>query len=160
MHRLKAIFALVTIAFLGACARDDSAPAAQVDKAALEAVKVRQSLLRLFKHNYGPMAGMARGKVPFNAAVVGNNAVRLEQLSKMFADVFVTDTRDSGAPTEALDRIWEDSATFSEKVDALTAAATALAQVASGGDEATVIAAIKEVGGSCGSCHDDFKKDD
>jgi len=106
------------------------------------------------------MRNMARGEAPFDAAVVSKNSMRLHQMSLMLADAFVTDTRGSGVETEALDVIWENTEEFAGKIEALTTAAGALAEVAGSGDEASVVAAIGELGQKCGSCHDDFRLDD
>lgn len=121
---------------------------------------VRQAVLRLVSHNFGPMRNMARGEAPFDAAVVNKNSMRLHQLTLMMADAFATDTRGSGVETEALDVIWENPEAFAGKLEALTTAAGTLAETATSGDEESILAAVGELGSKCGSCHDDFRLDD
>lgn len=174
-YRLVALLTLPTIFGCGGGeqpAASDAAPAAaqqaaaepasapEVDRAMQRATDVRQSVLILIANNFGPMRGMARDEAPFDAAVVRKNSVRLHQLSLMLADAFATDTRGSGVETEALDVIWETPAEFAGKIDALTTAAEALAESAASADEASILAAVGELGQKCGSCHDDFRLDD
>ena len=178
MKKLYRLVALLTLPVFFGCsggeqpAATDAAPAAaqqaaaepasapEVDRAAQRAANVRQSVLTLIANNFGPMRGMARGEAPFDAAVVQKNSLRLHQLSLMLADAFATDTRGSGVETEALDVIWETPEAFAGKIDALTTAAEALVETAASADEASILAAVGELGQKCGSCHDDFRQDD
>lgn len=137
-----------------------AAPTTEVDEAAQRAAEVRQSVLKLVAHNYRPMAGMARGNAPFDAAVVATNSVRIHHLSEMLADAFVTDTRGSGVETEALDIIWEDFDGFRSKADALRQAAAELVETGNAGDEAATLDAVRNLGQRCGSCHDVYRLDD
>jgi cytochrome c556 len=138
----------------------EPAAAAEVDKASQRAAEIRQSVLKLMANNFGPMRNMARKEAPFDAAVVRKNSLRLHQLSLMLADAFATDTRGSGVETEALDVIWETPEAFAGKIDALTTAAGALVETAASADEASILAAVGDLGQKCGSCHDDFRQDD
>ncbi|MDH3336445.1 MAG: cytochrome c [Gammaproteobacteria bacterium] len=135
-----------------------SAP--EIDRASQRAAEVRQSVLKLISNNFGPMRNMARKEAPFDAPVVRKNSLRLHQLSLMMADAFATDTRGSDVVTEALDVIWETPEAFAGKIEALTTAAGALAESAASADEASILAAVGELGQKCGSCHDDFRQDD
>ena len=124
-----------------------------------QAVEVRQSLLKLVRWNIGPLGDMARGRAPLNIEQVGINAARIEGLFGMMADAFSTDTRGADVETDALDRIWEESEQFAEKISAARQAAADLAEVAGTGDEDNVRAGIGALARTCGSCHDDYKAD-
>ncbi len=167
MKLFRPIFSALVILSLAACgAQDghDAGPhkeaAGPVDEKAENAIETRESVLKLLKWNFGPLAGMARDKVPYNLETVRKNAPRIRQLAHMLGDTFIYDTRGSGIHTEALDRIWEDTALFSEKLQALVSASEALEVAAQNGEEAGIKAAIGGLGKSCGGCHDDFREDD
>jgi len=57
-------------------------------------VKQRQAAMTLQGKYYGPMAGMAQGKIPYNGDIVARNAGYLEVLSKIALDGFVDSTKD------------------------------------------------------------------
>ena len=102
---------------------------------------------------------MAQG-APFNAELAEKNALNIAALAPMIPDLFAAmDTRDFDVETEALDVIWEDSAGFAEKAQALLEGANTFAEVAAGGDMAATLGAFRGLGGSCGNCHDDFRVD-
>ena len=124
-----------------------------------QAVEVRQSLLQLVRWNLGPLGNMARGRIPLDIEQVGTNAARIEGLFGMMGDAFATDTRGADVETDALDRIWEESEQFAEKISAARQAAADLAEVAGTGDEDNVRAGIGALARTCGSCHDDYKAD-
>lgn len=124
-----------------------------------QAVEVRQSLLQLVRWNLGPLGNMAQGRIPVDIEQVGTNAARIEDLFGMMADAFATDTRGADVETDALDRIWEESGAFAEKISAARQAAADLAEVAGTGDEDEVVAGIGALARTCGSCHDDYKAD-
>ena len=129
------------------------------EKHAEAAVEYRQSLFQLVKSNMGPLGGMAKGAIPYNEEVMMTNAVRLEQLADMMVDYLSEDTRKFDVDTGAKDAIWENFPNVEEKVSALKTAAANLQSVVEAGDESEYRSAIGNVGASCKSCHDDYKKD-
>lgn len=137
----------------------NAAPAKPVDERAARLVDVRQSVLKLVRANFGPLVGVMRGEVPYEADTVEKHSLRITQLIRMMPDAFEADTRGSGVETEALDRIWEDKAAFNEKLHNAIMAADALLAAAQTGDEAAVKPAIGALGKTCGGCHDDFRED-
>jgi len=162
-YRPVAFLALSVLVGCGGSGTEQAAEttsAPEVDRNMQRAVEVRQAVLRLVSTNFGPMRNMARGEADFDAAVVRKNSLRLHQLSLMLPDAFITDTRGSGVETEALDAVWENPEAFAAKADDLSTAAGALVATTASGDEESILAAIGELGGKCGSCHDDFRLDD
>lgn len=119
-------------------------------------VKQRQAAMILQGKYFGPMAGMAQGKVPFNAAVISRNAGLLEALSKMAWDGF--DPSTSGEKSRALPEIYSDAAKFKAAQDSFQANATKLVAASKGSDEAAIKAAIGAIGKDCGGCHDTFRQ--
>jgi cytochrome c556 len=119
-------------------------------------VKQRQSAMTLMGKYFGPMVGMAQGKVPYNAQVVQRNAGFLDNLSRMPWDGFADGTKD--VKSAALPAIWSDSAKWAEAADRLQSEASKLYAVSRSGDEAAVKAQIGAVGKSCGACHESFRQ--
>ena len=126
-------------------------------EAAAASVDTRQASMKLASWNMGPIGGMLRGNVEFDAAVVETNTGRLAALADMMPAVFMADTTSYDGETEALDTIWSDMAGFEEKAADLAEAARAAEAAAASGDEAAARAAMGGVGQACGSCHDDYR---
>ena len=121
-------------------------------------VKQRQAAMTLQGKYFGPMAGMAQGKIPYNADVVARNAAYLDVLNKMPWDGFAESTKDVTVKTAALPTIWSEPAKFKDAQDNLQKQVQALVAVSRGGDEAAQKAAIGAVGKACGACHQNFRE--
>lgn len=120
-------------------------------------VKQRQAVMTLQgKYFYGSLNPMAQGKIPYDAAIAARNAAYLDQLSKMPWDGFAESTK--GVNSGALPAVWNDPAKFKQAQDRLQTAVAGLVAATKGGDEATVKAAIGDLGKACGNCHDNFAK--
>ena len=118
-------------------------------------VKQRQAGMTMVGKYWGPIAGMASGKTPYNGETVARNAPILEVLSKLPWDGFNENTKDT--KSHALPAVWTDNAKFKTASERMQTAVAQLSKV-SKGDEATVKAALADVGKSCGGCHDDFRE--
>ncbi len=121
-------------------------------------VKQRQAVMTLQGKYFGPMAGMAAGKVPYNADTVALNSAFLDALSRMPWDGFAESTKDVTVKTAALPAIWSEPAKFKDAQDNLQKQVQALVAVSRGGDEAAQKAAIGAVGKACGACHQNFRE--
>jgi len=119
-------------------------------------VKQRQSVMTLQGKYFGPMAGMAQGKVPYNADVVKRNSAFLDNLSRMAWDGFDPATKD--VKSAALPAVYEQQAKFKDAGVRLENEAHKLWEVAQNGDEAAVKAQIGAVGKACGGCHESFRQ--
>ncbi len=119
-------------------------------------VKQRQAAMVLQGKYWGPLGGMAQGKVPYDAAVVARNAGFLEVLSKMPWDGFVPSTKD--VKSAALLTVITDPAKFKEAQDRLQSEVSKLVAVSKGGDEAAVKAQLVATGKTCGGCHETFRE--
>ena len=119
-------------------------------------VKQRQAVMTLQGKYWGPIAGMASGKVsPYNADVVSRNATYLENLAQMPWDGFHASTQ--GEKSRALPEVWSQNAKFTELADRLQAETGKLAQAVRARDEAGVKAQFGAVGKVCGACHEGFR---
>ena len=121
-------------------------------------VKQRQAVMTLQGKYFGPMAGMAQGKLPYDANIVQRNAGFLDNLSRMPWDGFDPSTKDVTVKTAALPAVWSDNAKFREAADRLQSETSKLYAVSRSGDEAAVKAQIGAVGKACGGCHENFRQ--
>jgi len=121
-------------------------------------VKQRQAAMTLQGKYFGPLAGMAQGKIPFNADTVAMNAALLDALSRMPWDGFAPASKDATVKNAALPAIWSEPQKFQQAQDNFHKAVAALVAVSRGGDEAAQKAAIGGVGKACGGCHQDFRE--
>ena len=119
-------------------------------------VKERQAKMTLQGKYLGPIGGMLKGAVPYNADVVALNATFLENLSRMAWDGF--DPSTSGVKSRAKPEIYKDMAKFKAAADTLEAEASKLGAAARAKDEAGVRATFGGVAKACGSCHDAFQE--
>jgi cytochrome c556 len=120
-------------------------------------VKQRQSAMTLIGKYWGPIAGMASGKVsPYNADVVSRNATYLENLAQMPWDGFHENTK--GEKSRALPELWSQRAKFDELAQRLQAETAKLGEVARARNEAGVKQQYAAVGKVCGACHEGFRQ--
>ncbi len=120
-------------------------------------VKQRQSAMTLIGKYWGPIAGMASGKVsPYNADVVSRNATYLENLAQMPWDGFHESTK--GEKSRALPEVWSQKAKFDELAQRLQSETAKLGQLARAKDEAGVKQQYAAVGKVCGACHEGFRQ--
>lgn len=119
-------------------------------------VKQRQAAMTLQAKYFGPLVGMAQGKVPYNSEVVSRNAGYLTVLTKLAWDGF--DPSTAAEKTGALPAVYTDKAKFKTASEELQAAVAKLASTSKKKDEAATKAAIGAVGKTCGACHDTFRQ--
>ena len=131
------------------------------EERAEEATATRQAVFKLLAFNIGPIVGMARGMVEFDAAIAERNARRIAALAPMIPELIgAMDTREFDVETEALPVAWEQPDELAEKARELVAAANTFADTAAGGDQAATLGGLRALGGACGNCHDTFRVDD
>ena len=119
-------------------------------------VKQRQAVMTLQGKYFGPIAGMASGKVsPYNADVVARSATYLENLTQMAWDGFHESTKDE--KSRALPEVWSQKAKFDDLAQRLQAETAKLGELARAKNEAGVKQQFAAVGKVCGACHDGFR---
>jgi cytochrome c556 len=120
-------------------------------------VKQRQGAMALIGKYWGPIAGMASGKVsPYNADVISRNATYLENLAQMPWDGFHESTK--GEKTRALPAVWQQKGKFDELAQRLQVETQKLGEMARKKDEAGVKQQYAAVGKVCGACHEGFRE--
>lgn len=155
MRKTLSAIAILATLFTGTAISKE----ASSEKQAKTSAEFRQALLQLVRSNMGPLGGMAKGQIPYDADAMQKYGLRIEQLGMMMPDYFETDTRKFSIKTEAADDIWENMADFNTKAQDMVDAAKSLQSVAAAGDEAKFRAAIGSVGSTCKACHDKYKTD-
>lgn len=120
-----------------------------------DAIEYRQGVFKTIKWNFGPMAGMVKGKIDFDAAEFSRRADLVAVLAKMPGEGFI-DGSDMG-DTDAKPEIWENKDKFDSGMDALAKNAAALADAAKSGDMNIIKPAFGELGKTCKGCHDNFR---
>jgi len=129
-----------------------------------EAIRARQSIMRVMALNFGPLGKMGSGDVALNKAMFQTNAARVEAIWAMNpAQYFApgTDKPVAGAKiatfSDAKPEIWSQPEKFKAAAERATQQVGLLAQAARTGDEAAMRSAAGELGKSCKACHDEFR---
>ena len=124
----------------------------------LNAIKARQGEMQLKSFNAGPLFGMAKGKIAYNAELASTLANNLLLQTKMDLGRAWPKGTDNTAyeETDALPEIWSTYPEIAEKGKAYVKAVEELATVAGNGVDA-LKSKIGALGKGCKGCHDDFR---
>jgi cytochrome c556 len=123
-----------------------------------QAIKYRQSVYKVILWNFGPMAAMAQGKIPYDAKTFAHNAERVATMAPMLLEGYPQGSG-TGAKTRARPEIWENKADFTELMHNMESKTAALAVVAREGDFEKSKAAFGEAGSACKACHEKYRTD-
>lgn len=127
------------------------------DERTQKTIEARQGLLKVVAQYFGPIVGMAKGQIPYDAELIEKNAGKVAELAPMITDLFAQDTSASDYATEAKADIWADYDDFSAKAVTTTERANALVAATAEGRGATM-KAFGALGSSCKSCHDSYRQ--
>ena len=134
-----------------------SAPGAAQFAKPEDAVKYRKNALFVLQQNFGRVAGMASGKIPFDAKVAADSALVAEFVGRLPWVAFGGGT-DKG-DTRAKPEIWKEKAKFNEYADKMNQEMSRLAAVAKTGNLDSIKTAVTATSGTCKTCHDAYRKD-
>jgi cytochrome c556 len=121
-------------------------------------LKYRKAVYQAIAWNFGPMAGMAQGKIPFDSTEFALRAGRVAALTPMLAESYGPESKDVSG-SRAKPALWSNRADFDAKMRDLVERSATLAKVAGGGDEAKSKAAFFDAANTCKACHDEYKAD-
>ena len=121
-----------------------------------DAIKLRQSVMKLMNYNAGSIGAMVNDKKPYNKDEAIRNASRIDALSTQPFEFFMAGTEKGD--TKARAAIWSDGAKFKAASEKFQAEAAKLAQVAKAGDMAALKTQFNATAGTCKACHDDFRE--
>lgn len=138
------------------------APVAVAQDGIDKAIKARQGVMQLYSHYAGPLFGMAKGDVDYDAATAASLAENLNTVvnlngSRMWPPESHNEARDG--KTRALPAIWESGSEVGDRSQAMKDAALALTLAADGGLDG-LRGAVGDVGKACKGCHDDYRAED
>lgn len=88
------------------------------------------------------------------------HARALAAMAPLMCTMYPAGTGPEDTKTHAKAEIWTKAEDFQKACDAFTEATTTLVAQAESGDYDSFKAAFKEVGKSCGNCHDQFRTED
>ncbi|WP_018935613.1 cytochrome c [Thioalkalivibrio sp. ALJ24] len=148
----KYLLRSLPVALLGALMMTGTAQAVDPE----DAIEYRQGVFKAFSWNFGPMAGMAQGEIPFNEEMFLQRADQLARLADMPWQGFTEDS-DLG-DTDAKMEVWEDADTFEQKIEEFKEEVAALeALIDEGAEEMQLRRQAGNIGQSCQACHDSFR---
>jgi len=148
---MKKLCAVMAAGLLLTCALPASAQFAKAE----DAVKYRKSALFVMQQNFGRVAGMAAGKIPFDAKVAADSAATADFMAKLPWAGFGPGT-DKGE-TKAKPEIWANKAKFDDYAGKMQTEMSKLAVAARGGNLDAIKAAVGDTGSTCKACHDEFR---
>ena len=116
----------------------------------------RQSCFTIMAMNFGPMAAMVKGEMPWDQAAFQNYSQELATMTSL--NLMRGFPPGSGVgKTKAKPDIWDNKADFEAKFEDLRNAASSLQQTAAAGDREAIVEQFKATGGACKACHDEYK---
>lgn len=118
-----------------------------------DAIHYRKSALFIVGQNFGPLAAMAQGKIPYDRADAIRRAEIVAFVARLPWNSFGPGT-DQGN-TKAKPGIWQNLDDFKSKTDAMLAEAAKLPQAA--GDLDSLKAQVGATGRACKACHDEYR---
>ena len=154
MKRLTRSMLLAGAALLVAAT---SLPAAAQFAKPEDAIKYRKAAFTVMARHFGIVAGMANGKIPFDAKAAADNAEIATVMSKLPYAGFVDGT-DKGE-TRAEPKIWAEMDKFKTAAAKMQEEMAKLNVAAKGGNLDAIKAAVGETGKSCKACHDAYRKE-
>lgn len=118
----------------------------------------RQSWFAMVAMNFGPMASMLKGEIPWNDEQMAAWGKELGILATLDVSRAFGPGSDKGT-TRAKPEIWENMDDFNAKMDDFRDAAALLSTAAASGDKKAIGQGIAATGKSCKSCHDEYKSE-
>jgi len=118
-------------------------------------IEYRQELMEAIGADIGAISDILKYGLPLTENIVGH-AESLVDHAGLIAAAF--EHKVIEGPTDAKPEIWQDFDRFKKAALDFAAASEKLTEVARAGDTAEISAQVKEVGKSCGGCHQPFRK--
>ena len=134
------------------------AAAAQDDSPEEIAVEARHGYMLMLSTNMGPLAGMAKGEIPYDEAAATFHASNLAALAGYEVEMhFLPGTAQGEIEgSHALPAAWANLDDVRAKHEALKTAAMAAPEGVKGGPE-NVAKVVQNLGLACKACHDDYR---
>lgn len=121
-----------------------------------DAIKYRQAAFTLMGTHFGRIAGMAQGKIPFDAKIAQANADVLATVVNLPYTAFGEGT-DLG-DTKAKPAIWKEMPKFKELAEKMQTEVGKLQAATKTSNLDQIKIAVGDVGKSCKACHDNYRE--
>ena len=124
-----------------------------------DAIAARRGFFSMINFNLAPLAAMAKGEMPYDAAKARQASANLSALGSVAIEGLFpagSSNADKAGATRALPAIWSDTADFASKVNGLRNGIAAMATAVEGGQSA-LGAGVQALGGSCAACHRPYR---
>ena len=154
---MNSLFRKIPMAAAGLLACAIALPAAAQFAKPEDAIKYRKAAFTVMARHFGVVAGMAAGKVPFDAKVAADNAEIATMMSKLPYAGFVEGS-DKG-DTKAEPKIWAEMDKFRAAAGKMQEEMAKLNVAAKGGNLDAIKAAVGDTGKACKACHDNYRKE-
>ena len=154
---MNSLFLKIPMAAAGLVACAIALPAAAQFAKPEDAIKYRKAAFTVMARHFGIVAGMAAGKIPFDAKVAADNAEIATMVSKLPYVGFVEGS-DKG-DTKAEPKIWSEMDKFRAAAGKMQEEMGKLNVAAKGGNLDAIKAAVGDTGKSCKACHDNYRKE-
>jgi cytochrome c556 len=154
MKRLSTTLMTIGSVLLGATI---ALPAAAQFAKPEDAIKYRKAAFTVMATHFGRVAGMANGKIPFDAKMAAENAEIATMMSKLPYAGFVEGT-DKGE-TKAEPKIWAEKDKFNAAATKMQEEMVKLNAAAKGGNIDAIKVAAGDTGKACKACHDNYRKE-
>lgn len=120
-----------------------------------QVMKYRAGVMQILKWHIGAVARMVKGETPYDPGHAAHHARALEVGGRLMLEAFPDSTRT--LESKSLPEVWSDREGFEDAIDALINASAAMVDQAGEG-RAALGGALRDVGESCQSCHDDYRR--
>lgn len=154
---MNSLFRKIPTATAGLLACAIALPAAAQFAKPEDAIKYRKAAFTVMARHFGIVAGMAAGKIPFDAKVAADNAEIATMVSKLPYAGFVEGS-DKG-DTKAEPKIWAEMDKFRAAAGKMQEEMAKLNVAAKGGNLDAIKAAVGDTGKACKACHDNYRKE-
>ncbi len=122
-----------------------------------DAIKYRKAAFTVMGRHFGIVAGMANGKIPFDAAAAAHSAEIASTMAPLPYAGFVSGS-DLG-DTRAEPKIWTEMDKFKELARKMQDEMAKLNVAAKSGNLDSIKAAAGATGKSCKACHDTYRQE-
>ena len=162
MYRTISLSVMSALALFAAVAVLPAPALSQDMDAADKAIETRRGYMKLVLWEAGPLFGMAKGEMAYDAEAAKGHAARLKTISEYPAGGLFTagsSNADKPGKTRSLPKIWEDMDGFGKAFGDWQAAVAALGDQVGNGQEA-LAAAVGAMGKTCGGCHKPYRAEE
>jgi cytochrome c556 len=121
-----------------------------------QALKYRKAVYQVMAWNFGPLAAMAQGKIPYDADQFQLRAERVATVAPLLHEAYPPETKDV-ANSKLKSEMWDNRADFDSKLKDLETRSAALAATSKSRDFDKSKAAFFDTANACKSCHDKYR---